>query len=251
MTALERVLRRPWPLPAELATTVLAFTAGLAALALLCQWLLGFEPAFTYRVLIAFAAAAAGVSALALVYLRGRPFGVANRVTLVRVALGALLVGLLIDGPGHGRYAVIAWLAIALTVVELVLDGIDGKLARRDGQTTRFGARFDLETDAALVLVLAALCWQLGKAGPWVLAAGLMRYVFVAGSRVLPLLRRELPPSRRRQTICVVQIVGLLAAISPLFPAPFSDAAALATLLALASSFAIDIAWLVRESRMG
>ena len=35
-----------------------------------------------------------------------------------------------------------------------------------------FGARFDMETDALLLLVLAALAWQFDKAGAWVLASG-------------------------------------------------------------------------------
>ena len=62
-----------------------------------------------------------------------------------------------------------------------------------------FGARFDLEIDAWLILVLALLVWQSGRVGPWVLAIGLMRYVFVLASWYLPALRGPLPPSRRRQ----------------------------------------------------
>ena len=49
----------------------------------------------------------------------------------------------------------------------------------RSNEASSFGARFDMETDALLILVLAALVWQHGKAGPWILAAGLMRYAFV------------------------------------------------------------------------
>ena len=74
----------------------------------------------------------------------------------------------------------IAWLAVATVVVVAALDGVDGWLARRDAQASSFGARFDMETDAAFILILSVLVWQHGKAGAWVLGCGLMRYVFVA-----------------------------------------------------------------------
>ena len=72
--------------------------------------------------------------------------------------------------------APVAALAMALATVVAVLDGIDGWLARRTGMASDFGARFDMETDAALIMVLALLAWQFGKAGVWVLASGLLRY---------------------------------------------------------------------------
>ena len=46
--------------------------------------------------------------------------------------------------------------------------------------TSAFGARFDMETDAATVFGLSLLVWLCDQAGPWVLAIGLMRYIFVA-----------------------------------------------------------------------
>ena len=59
-----------------------------------------------------------------------------------------------------------------------------------------FGARFDMETDALLIQVLAILAWQYGKAGPWVLVSGLLRYLFVAAGWVWPWMREPLFPSR-------------------------------------------------------
>ena len=40
------------------------------------------------------------------------------------------------------------------------LDGVDGWLARRSGIASAFGARFDMEIDALLILVLAVLAWR-------------------------------------------------------------------------------------------
>jgi phosphatidylglycerophosphate synthase len=126
----------------------------------------------------------------------------------------------------------------------LVLDGVDGWLARRGGWCSRFGARFDMETDALLILLMAALVWQLDKAGAWVLLAGAMRYGFVAAGLVLAWLRRPLPDSQRRKTVCVVQVLTLLAALAPAVPAPLSGAVAATGLGLLAWSFLADVVWL-------
>ena len=81
------------------------------------------------------------------------------------------------------------------------------------------------------------------------MAAGLLRYLFVAASWVSPRLEAELPPSRRRQAVCVVQIVSLLGALSPLVISPWSAALAFAGLAALVWSFGVDVHWLARHAR--
>ena len=98
--------------------------------------------------------------------------GAANRVTLTR----ATLVGG-VDGPGRrrARPAGSAYAAmVGLAVVALVLDGVDGWVARRTGTVSALGARFDMEVDAFLILVLSV--YVAGSVGPWVLAIGAARY---------------------------------------------------------------------------
>jgi phosphatidylglycerophosphate synthase len=141
----------------------------------------------------------------------------------------------------------VGWIAVTLALVGLALDGVDGALARRRSEATRFGARFDMETDALLIVALCALAWQLGKTGPWIMLAGALRYLFVAAGRALPWLARELPPSRRRQTVCVVQIASLILCLLPPLTSPASQVVALLGLVLLAASFAADVAWLARE----
>jgi phosphatidylglycerophosphate synthase len=143
----------------------------------------------------------------------------------------------------------LAWSIVALALIALVLDGVDGRVARRRGETSAFGARFDMETDALLILVLAALAWSLGKAGAWILLAGALRYLFIAAGVVLPWLRAELPPSRRRQTVCVVQIASLILCLVPFVPPPVSAAIGFTGLVALTGSFAADVALLARRAR--
>ncbi len=177
-------------------------------------------------------------------HLRARSFGMANGVTLVRGVLTVVLAALI--GASNGE--ALGWTVVAVAVIAAVLDGVDGRLARRRNETTAFGARFDMETDALLILVLAALVWQLDKAGIWILAAGLLRYIFVLASYALPWMDRALPPSRRRQTVCVLQIVSLIGALLPGAQLPWSSVVALAGLVLLVGSFAIDVVWLARRA---
>jgi phosphatidylglycerophosphate synthase len=130
--------------------------------------------------------------------------------------------------------------------IAVALDGVDGWIARRTRTASAFGARFDMETDALLILVLSALVWRYGKAGGWVAASGLMRYAFIWAGAVWPWLQRPLEPSRRRQTVCVVQIAALLAALLPWVEHPASALIAAAGLSVLAWSFLVDILWLWR-----
>ena len=81
-------------------------------------------------------------------------------------------------------------------------------------------------------------------------AAGLLRYLFVAASYAWPWLGATLPPSRRRQAVCVVQIVSLLGALAPVVEPPWSAALALAGLAVLVWSFGVDVVWLARHARV-
>ncbi|HYZ26330.1 MAG TPA: CDP-alcohol phosphatidyltransferase family protein [Geminicoccaceae bacterium] len=170
-------------------------------------------------------------------------FGIANQVTLLRAGLvclagGALLAGEPAASPG--------WSLAALVATALSLDAVDGLLARRLGLASRFGARFDLEVDAFLILVLALLVWQAGKVGPWVLAIGLLRYLFVLAGRLLPWLRQPLPPSRRRQAVCVQQGVTLVLCLLPPVGTLLASLLAGLALAALLASFAADIIYMAR-----
>jgi phosphatidylglycerophosphate synthase len=170
-------------------------------------------------------------------------FGPANWVTMLRLALTATVGGLVV-GPFT---AATAWIAIALTTAAGLLDTVDGRLARRSGLSSTFGARFDMETDALLILLLSVLAWLHGKAGAWVLLCGLMRYAFVAAGWLWPRLGRPLRSTTRGKTVAALQFVGLAVALGPIVAVPISTVVAAATLAALTWSFALDVAWLARQ----
>jgi phosphatidylglycerophosphate synthase len=169
--------------------------------------------------------------------------GAANQVTIVRGGLVALLAGLLGEHGSPGSEAA----AVAVASAAMVLDGVDGWLARRSGMASGFGARFDMETDAVFVAVLALLVWQFGKAGPWVLLSGLMRYLFAAVVEIVPRLQRPVPSTYRGKAIAVVQMIALIVALAPVCSPPAAAWIASVGLLALTLSFALDVAWLMRQ----
>jgi phosphatidylglycerophosphate synthase len=171
-------------------------------------------------------------------------FGAANTATLLRMSLAAGVAGFIGETPS----ARIAWLAAAAITVVALLDGLDGWIARRRHEQSTFGARFDMETDAALILILSALVWLHGKAGIWVLACGLMRYGFVAGGWILPWMAGPLRSTLRGKTVAIAQFVGLGVALLPVVRTPASTIVAAVTLALLVWSFAIDIAWLKRQA---
>ncbi|MYW46986.1 CDP-alcohol phosphatidyltransferase family protein [Streptomyces sp. SID161] len=175
---------------------------------------------------------------------RLRSFGPANRVTLGRATLVGGVTALVADSF---ESAPPVTLLVALTAVALLLDGVDGKVARRTGTSTALGARFDMEVDAFLILVLSVYVSM--DLGPWVLLIGGMRYAFIAAARVAPWLTAPLPPSFARKTVAAVQGVCLLLAGSELLPQPANLAIALSALAALVWSFGRDVRWLWRTHR--
>ncbi|HVV07784.1 CDP-alcohol phosphatidyltransferase family protein [Amycolatopsis sp.] len=164
-------------------------------------------------------------------------FGPADHVTFARAILAGGVTALVADHLGTpGPLAVF----VPLAAVALALDAVDGKVARRTGTTSAFGARFDMEIDAFLILVLSVhVAWTVG---PWVLAIGAMRYLFAAAAWPAPWLRAELPASIARKTVAAIQGIALL--VASVCPLPAAAAVAALALTALVWSFGRDIRWL-------
>ena len=220
--------------------------AGLTVgvIAELCTLQFAFGPAYLAKAVAVFAAGAA-------IVLAGLPrhhpfgsFGAANQVTLARGVLIALLVALIGERSDTGS----PLLVVVLATTVAVLDGVDGWLARRTGMSSAFGARFDMELDAVLIMALAVLAWLFGKAGAWVLCGGLLRYAFMAAGQLFPWMRSPLPPSERRRVIAVVQMVALIVTVAPMIPVGLSVPVALIGLVAVTLSFLLDTVWLAQNA---
>jgi phosphatidylglycerophosphate synthase len=168
-----------------------------------------------------------------------RSLGQANRVTLARAVLVGGVTALVTDSFVHH---IPTALVVSIAAVALVLDGVDGIVARRTGSVTELGARFDMEVDAFLLVVLGVYVAQ--TLGWWVLAIGAMRYVFGAAGRVCPWLRAPLPSSAARKVVAAVQGVVLVAVSSGVVP--YAGVLVGLALALLAWSFGRDVAWLWR-----
>lgn len=184
--------------------------------------------------------------------LPGNRFGRANSVTLGRLALTCVLAGALAGEQTLGTLGSgTAWSLCLIAGLSLLLDGLDGWLARRYGEATSFGARFDMEADALFLLVVALLVAATGKAGAWVLLSGLWRYGFVALGWLWPRLRGALPESARRKRVFVAQALLLIVCLAPPVTPTLGAALACTGLLLLSLSFLLDLLWLLRRSPTG
>lgn len=218
-------------------------SAALGAAGVSAIWLVDELPAIGAIAAIAYLTVSTAVLVRALRRRNAPRFGWANVVTASRSAVVAVITGLV---AASFVEPIPVALLIGLTVTALVLDGVDGWVARRTGTATELGARFDMEVDAFLLLALSAYVATL--LGPWVLAIGLMRYVFVAAGWVLPWLRRQLQPRYWRKVVTAVQGIALTVAASGILPGVAGVLVAVALVL-LVESFGRDVAWLARRSR--
>jgi phosphatidylglycerophosphate synthase len=229
--ALQRQAR--WPLAAG--------AVALAALALPLAVDPALGAAFVARAELLYGGIAMLILAGLAAHAPHRRFGPANMVTLSRIVLICLLAALMgTAAPDEDCL----WLITGFATLALALDWVDGWAARRSGLASRFGARFDMEADAFFVLVLSVLAWQWGKVGAWVLLIGAMRYLYVLAGAAWPWLRAPMPDSIARKTVCVIQILVLIACLAPPVPHALATTLAAGALALLGWSFGRDAVWL-------
>jgi phosphatidylglycerophosphate synthase len=160
-------------------------------------------------------------------------FGWGNAITALRLAL-IITSGLALHGaPGH--------LLAGVVLGVFALDAFDGWLARRTESTSVFGALFDMETDALLVLVLSLELWQSSRLGAWVLTAGLLRYAYVMWLAAMPGNPPPQPRSRFARYAFAALVVGLVLAL--ILEHPFGTYAAAIGTAAVSVSFLRSFAW--------
>lgn len=164
--------------------------------------------------------------------------GACNVVTLMRLALTTALIAPLIGGEAAG------WIVAGIAALSLSLDGVDGFLARRSGLCSEFGARFDMEVDAGLALILALHALSGSPVGAEVLVLGVMRYLFVGAGLIWPWIMAPLPVSYVRKGICVLQLATLIALQVPVLSEDMAIMLARVASVALAWSFLRDVVWL-------
>uniref|UniRef100_UPI001F190D52 CDP-alcohol phosphatidyltransferase family protein n=1 Tax=Agromyces humi TaxID=1766800 RepID=UPI001F190D52 len=187
--------------------------AGLGGAGLAMIWAVDGLPPIGWIAALAYLTASNALLLGALRRARASRLGWANAVTAMRSTLVGVITGLV---AASFVAPIPVPLLICLVVPALVLDAVDGWIARGTGTTTELGARFDMEVDAFLLLVLSAYVAPI--LGAWVLAIGLMRYAFVAAGWMLPWLRGRLPYRYWRKVVTAAQGIALTLAASGLIP---------------------------------
>ena len=164
-------------------------------------------------------------------------FGAANTLTALRLA-GFLALAVL-PMPT-------LWIAGGAAAL-LLLDGLDGWLARHFDQSSKFGAFFDKETDAFALLVLCLLAVQHQDVAPVLVTAGLLRYLFAV------LLHLGNPPARtepRTNMARYLYVFMMSAILVPFLPLPaWTDIVLWAAVAGLVASFLPYFAWALRLSQ--
>ncbi|HEX6354708.1 sulfatase-like hydrolase/transferase [Actinophytocola sp.] len=169
-----------------------------------------------------------------------RSFTPAGRLTLGRAVLVGGVAALVVETTDPRPDPVMA--IVVLSVAVLALTALGGSVAP---PTEAFDTRFAMEVGAVFVLVLSAFASTF--VGVWVMAIGLLRYVFAGVGRVLPWLRAPLPPSRVRSVVGTAQGVVLTAVATGVLPTSVAVVLAGLALLALIGSFAQDVRWLAQN----
>ena len=221
------------------ARTLTAAAIALAALLTLLTRVAGLAPP-GWLAAVAFCVAGWAVLAESLPRFGVTRFGPADLVTLGRAVLVGGVVALVAD-VGDAP----VWPLLVLASVALAMDAVDGRVARNSGTASEFGARFDMEVDAFLILVLSA--YVATSLGWWVLAIGAMRYAFVAAARVLPWLRAPLAPRMSSKAVAAAQGIVLTVAASGLLPQIAATVLVAVALAALTWSFGYDVVGLYQR----
>ena len=104
----------------------------------------------------------------------------ANKLTIVRIVLVPVFLGVLYAGFPNSNYV-----ALAIFIIASLTDFLDGYIARHYNQITNFGKFMDPLADK--ILVMSAMCWfvENGQMPGWVLAVVLFREFAVSGMRLV------------------------------------------------------------------
>jgi phosphatidylglycerophosphate synthase len=180
-----------------------------------------------------------------LYFLGGGPRTAADALTLMRLLILLAAVALLI--VFHA-----ALLALLLFSVSLLLDLLDGWLARRHGETA-WGALYDMEGDQAWVMGIAIGIHALHPGVAWVLIFPALKFLQFLILKTTGLPATDPKPvdgnNARARTVFAIVAGGLLLSLWPDLPTGLRSGLLLACLLLLSGSFLSDQRHLWKQHR--
>ncbi|MFD2675437.1 CDP-diacylglycerol--glycerol-3-phosphate 3-phosphatidyltransferase [Gulosibacter bifidus] len=148
------------------------------------------------------------------------PWAVPNIITVVRIGFApAMVAALFLDGQQYGPWR---WIALALFVVGIASDAVDGYLARSRNLISDLGKLLDPIADKALTGAALVTCSILGELPWWVTGLILFRELGITVWRLIEARRIVLPAGRGGKLKTVMQAVAISFALAP-FPQLFGE----------------------------
>ncbi|HTR00359.1 MAG TPA: CDP-alcohol phosphatidyltransferase family protein [Candidatus Acidoferrum sp.] len=171
--------------------------------------------------------------------------GWANRLTLLRGWLLAVCAGYVWPAQDEA-----VWIPALCYTLAVLLDGIDGMVARRNDQVTLLGTQLDTSMDALGLLVAPGVAIMSGKLHVTYLAVSAAYYLFIGGLHWRQLHAREtrpLRPSRWRRALAGLQMAVVAIALWPVVPPLLSQTVGFIAMLPFLAGFWRD--WLDVSAR--
>jgi phosphatidylglycerophosphate synthase len=169
-----------------------------------------------------------------------KPFGgFANWVTLIRL-FGVFWI--------IGCYSETTFFSVGLIALGIViLDGLDGYLARKTKTATEFGAFFDMETDAFFCASMSFVIYQLHPEYWFVLIPGFLRYFYVVLIKLIGVHGRKERGHKLGKWFAVLFFISL---ISPfVVPEPASVKLLGVSSVFIVYSFSYSFWYLIRSEK--
>lgn len=104
----------------------------------------------------------------------------ANKITLLRIILVPVFLFFLLTKINYGAY-----IAVAVFVIAISTDGLDGYIARTKNQITKLGKLMDPLADKLLITSALVALVEMGKLSAWIVIIIIGREFAIMGLRAL------------------------------------------------------------------
>jgi phosphatidylglycerophosphate synthase len=174
-------------------------------------------------------------------------FTYASYITYVRIILVIILFSVTISSYLSALLFSVFYkenLFLIIPFMVLLLDWFDGFFARYLNETSKFGAIFDQETDAFLLLILTLSLYLNHNVPITIFLIPSYRYVFLILGLHFKWLKNTLPESYLRKVICSITILLLIICHMQSLSINHVQIISILAFLMITFSFTKDIIWL-------
>ena len=177
-------------------------------------------------------------------------FSFASKITYIRLTISIVLLTASIASSRDAAIFRVFYnesTFIILALISLLLDGLDGFIARRYNDTSKFGELFDQESDNFLMFVLSISLYINKDIGLYVFLIPAYRYIFITLMTKYSWLKNTLPDSILRKSVCVMTTLLMIISHEVYFNEFIFNFIINLALFIITFSFSKDIIWLYRN----